>query len=91
MVGLFPGTEITGVALEFRPGDTLVLYSDGVTEAHDPSDRMFEEEGLLACLDGAAGRPAEEVTGRVMEAVRRHAGNAPQYDDITVLTVRRKP
>jgi sigma-B regulation protein RsbU (phosphoserine phosphatase) len=91
MVGIIPGAEIGRATLELAPGDALVLYSDGVTEAHDTAERMFEEEGLLASLAQAAGRSADAIASTVLEAVHRHAGEAPQYDDITVLAVRRIP
>ena len=70
------------------PGDTLLAYSDGVTEAMDERRRQFGSAGMLEALRscGAAAGP-EQVTERVMERVRAHAGRAPQSDDITLMAV----
>jgi serine phosphatase RsbU (regulator of sigma subunit) len=73
------------VALE--PGDLLVLYTDGVTEARDPSGRQFEEEGLLAALEDAPGRRVDAVADGVLQAVSRHEPG-PASDDRLVMVVR---
>ncbi|MBP7937676.1 MAG: fused response regulator/phosphatase [Phycisphaerae bacterium] len=87
--GIMAGTAIGGETMELQPGDTLVLYTDGVTEAFDAAGTMFEEAQLLRCLGHASGQTAGETASIVLEAVRRHAGDHPQSDDITVVTVRR--
>ncbi len=72
-----------------EPGGSLVLYSDGVTEAQNEAGEEFGEERLLDALRGeAACRPAE-VIDRVIAAIDRFAGGAPQFDDITLLVVTR--
>jgi len=72
-----------------EPQDTLVLYTDGVTEAFNAQEMMFDEPRLLDCLGDAAGQPAEKVASTVLGAVRCHAAGCPQSDDITVVAVRR--
>ncbi len=89
--GITPGTEAGDATVKLQSGDSLVLYSDGVTEAFDAAGEMFEEERLLECLSHSAGQPANETAWLVLEAVRRHAGDRPQSDDITIVTVRRRP
>lgn len=86
--GVMSGIEVDSETLELRPGDTLVLYTDGVTEAFDAHKVMFEERRLLECL-GSAGRNADETVALVLDAVRRHAADFPQSDDITVLAVQK--
>jgi sigma-B regulation protein RsbU (phosphoserine phosphatase) len=90
MVGSFPGFEVKCESLVLQPGQTLVLYSDGVTEAFDPEGGMFGEERLVAALADAPGKDAAETVKNVMAAVRRHAADATQSDDITILALRRQ-
>jgi sigma-B regulation protein RsbU (phosphoserine phosphatase) len=87
--GVISGIEISSVTLELRSGDILVLYTDGVTEAFNSKNIMFEESGLLDCLGNADRMGAEEAVSAVVEAVRHHAAGFPQSDDITVVAVRR--
>ena len=89
VMGFMPGAEVGSTTIELQPGDSLVLYSDGVSEAYNAADQMFEESGLLECLKQAGGRSAGELAAAVLQAVRRFAGDHPQSDDITVVTVRR--
>jgi len=70
------------------PGETLVAYTDGVTEAMDPDQKLFSSERLLDLLAVQAGHDPETLDDAVLAAVRAFAGNAPQADDITVLSLR---
>lgn len=88
MVGVFAPLSCRAERLVLAPGDTLVVHSDGVTEAFDAAREMFGEERLVAELARLAGRPAAEVVDGVLAAVRRHVGEAAQSDDISVLAVR---
>jgi sigma-B regulation protein RsbU (phosphoserine phosphatase) len=89
VLGLFPGQEYADETLDLGPGDALVLYTDGVSEAHDPAGALFGEERLQDCLAQGAGRSAAETVERLLGAVRAFAGGAPQSDDITILALRR--
>lgn len=73
------------------PGDGLVLFSDGVTDAQNEGGDEFGEARLLEVLRTAAGLPAQLLIDRVFDALDRFAGHAPQFDDITMLVVRRLP
>jgi phosphoserine phosphatase RsbU/P len=70
-----------------RPGDTLLLYTDGIVEANDPRGRMFGEQRLLDAImrhaPGAAGLPQA-----VLRAVRSFEAGRAQADDITCVAVR---
>jgi serine phosphatase RsbU (regulator of sigma subunit) len=70
-------------------GDILVLSSDGVVEALDEEDRMFGYERLSNLVTENADATAEELTDLIFEAVREHAGDAEQSDDITVLVLKK--
>ena len=75
---------MTAETLQLQPGETLVLFTDGVSEAFSPTQELFGEERLLAHLAKEPGRTAEETTRSVArrgapprrgrEAVRRHHG-----------------
>ena len=90
LAGLEVGLEVSSHTLELRPGETLVLYTDGVTEAFDAADRMFEEEGLLAHLAAAPGETAGETVSGLVGAIRRFTGDHPQSDDIAIIALRRR-
>ena len=90
IAGLFPKAAYTCNEAAFSPGDTLVFYSDGVSEAMDPEENEFGEERLVAGLLARPRGGAKEVADGVLAEVRRHAGTARQSDDITVVTVRRE-
>ena len=70
-----------------QPGDALVVYTDGVTEAFDAAGDMFDEDLLQAYLAQAPRGSAAEIAQGVLGAVRRHAGEHPQSDDITIVTL----
>ena len=88
VLGLMPSSEIESETLPLRSGETLVLFTDGVSEAFNVNDELFGEDRLLAHLQSANGHTARETTLGVLDAVRRHAGSAKQSDDITVVAVR---
>ena len=87
-VGLVPEAEYTAVCLKLEPGDTLVLFSDGVTEAVDPDEQMFGTPRLKQLLTGQLECPLEHLQKCVLEAVENFARGAHQADDLTLLIVR---
>ncbi len=88
LVGIEPGLEFREASLQLEPGQTWLLYSDGVTEAFDPERRLFEEEGLIASLEASAGQAPAELIQSVRASIRAHAREAPQSDDIALLALR---
>jgi serine phosphatase RsbU (regulator of sigma subunit) len=74
---------------QLDPGDALVLFSDGVTEAQNAADDEFGEARLFEVLRECPGQPGTEVIDRVFAAIDAFAAGAPQFDDITVLVARR--
>lgn len=87
--GIMAGVEIGSNTLQLQPGDTLVLYTDGVTEAFNASSELFDDDRLLRCLERAAGKTANDTVSIVVDAVRNHAAGFPQSDDLTVAAIRR--
>ena len=90
-LGMFPGAKFSVQSVQLEPGDEVVIFSDGVTEAQNLARDFFGETRLKECLHGFAGTPAPEVCSRVVEAVERFAGLAPQADDLTIALARFMP
>lgn len=78
-------------AVEIQPGDVLILYTDGITEAQDEAEDFFGEERLKAVARASMGRSAEVIEGKLISAVYDFVGDAPQFDDITLMIVLREP
>ncbi len=87
LIGILPGAEVGCESIVLQPGDALVVYTDGVTEAFDAAGDMFDEDLLQAYLAQAPRGSAAEIAQGVLGAVRRHAGEHPQSDDITIVTL----
>jgi phosphoserine phosphatase RsbU/P len=87
-VGLVPEAEYTAVCLKLEPGDTLVLFSDGVTEAMDPEDEMFGMKRLEDVLNDKGDVTLEHLQKCILESVENFVRGARQADDLTMLLVR---
>jgi serine phosphatase RsbU (regulator of sigma subunit)/pSer/pThr/pTyr-binding forkhead associated (FHA) protein len=89
ILGILGIAKYQDFRIRMDPGDTLVLYSDGVTEAVNPSDVDFGEDRLGELTAALRGRPASEVVAKIQSEVAKFAAGAPQADDITVVVMRR--
>jgi serine phosphatase RsbU (regulator of sigma subunit) len=87
-VGLVPEAEYTAACLKLEPGDTLVLFTDGVTEAMDPDEQFFGVPRLRQVLTGQTQCPLEHLQKCILEAVENFTRGAHQADDLTLLIVR---
>jgi serine phosphatase RsbU (regulator of sigma subunit) len=90
-VGLIAGRATKSALLVLNPGDSLVLFTDGVTEAMNSSEQEFGTARLEALLDAAGATPAAELLARIYADVDAFAAGADQADDITCLTLRLAP
>jgi sigma-B regulation protein RsbU (phosphoserine phosphatase) len=88
--GLFPGMDFEIQRVTLEPGDLLMTFTDGVTEARDPSGGFFGEERLLSLLKQPAASASEHLD-RIETALQAHVAGVDQADDITMLAVRRLP
>ncbi len=88
VLAVLPGFEFPGGSLDLDPGDVVFFYTDGITEAMDEEGEEFGDDSLAEVLAQIAGSDAAAFSGRVVEAVREHAGDAAQSDDITCLCLR---
>ena len=90
MLGVFDMIEFKEDCLQLEPGDTLVMFTDGVTEAMNPDEEEFGTGRLKMTLGGLAGKSSQQVIGGVKAAIKDFAEGAEQSDDITMLVVKRK-
>lgn len=91
-LGLFsPGLPYDERIISIEPGDCLVLFSDGVTDAQNAAGEEFGSERLLDIIEGSRTQPAAIVVDRVFEAIDTFASGAAQFDDITIMLLQRRP
>ena len=88
VLGAFVTARYEEEAIALETGDTLVLFSDGVTDAENPAGDQYGEERLLEALAGSDRRSPDEILDRVLASVRAFAAEQPPADDVTVLVIR---
>ncbi len=86
-LGVAENIEYAENSVTLRQGDKLVLYSDGVTEALNESGEEYGLDRLREVVAAANSQGADEITSAVFDSVREFAGDTPQTDDITCLTL----
>lgn len=92
-LGVFPDFPYCGEQTDLRPGEALLLYTDGVTEAENASHRLFGEQAVLDCLHRTREKSlltAKDFVDHLVTAIDHHAGGVEQSDDITLLVVEYK-
>lgn len=87
-LGFEPALEFNRTELALHDGDTLILYSDGATEAFNTLEECYGDKRLLDDVASLAGHSAPEITAGLLRKVRAFAGTAPQSDDIAILALR---
>jgi serine phosphatase RsbU (regulator of sigma subunit) len=90
-LGVTDAERWEGAIARFNPGDALVLYSDGVTDADNREGVPFGRERLETRVGASLGRPASEILDGLLAAVQEHAAEAVQSDDVTLMVVTRDP
>jgi serine phosphatase RsbU (regulator of sigma subunit) len=88
-LGMFEGSRFGAVDTMLQPGEMLIMYSDGITEAENPDGQPFEESGLERVVERHAGQEPAEIGTRVLKAVEAHARASRFTDDLTILLVKR--
>jgi len=89
-LGMFPGMSWQQEVLCLEPGDVLVMYTDGVSEAQDGVGAEFGEKRLLTAVHASQSWSAKETETAVLNAIQTFVGSAPQFDDITLMILRRE-
>jgi sigma-B regulation protein RsbU (phosphoserine phosphatase) len=87
-VGLFRPSRYEQEEIGLEPGDLLILYTDGVSEAENPAQDEWGEEALIAAVRGSLGLAPVDIIARVMESADSFAAGAPQHDDMTLVIAR---
>jgi long-chain acyl-CoA synthetase len=88
-LGLFEGSTYAAVESHIAPGELLVLYSDGITEAENRAGQPLEEVGLQALVEQDASEPPASMCAHLIKGVETYAGVPRFADDLTVLVLKR--
>ncbi len=91
VLGVVPHVPYTTREITLKPGDTLALYSDGVTEARNLQSEEFGEFGLSQFLEQSTGQSCLETIDSLVRHVRTWCGSASFTDDFTVVLLKRTP
>ncbi len=87
-VATMQGVRFREHEFELRPGDSLFVYTDGVAEATDASEEMYGTDRLVTVLNQSPDAPPKDVLDEVKRSVDDFVGDAPQFDDITMLCLK---
>ena len=87
IVGAFEGLEYTNGSFEYRPGDILFLYTDGITEAENKEGKLFDDGRLEKVLSDQIRSDAKGVLNAVTEEINSFTHGAEQSDDMTMLVL----
>ena len=90
IVGMFPDSEYQEQRLDIRPGDLLLAFTDGVTDAMNSNQEAFGEERLKALVRQIAHLPVAQIISRTAEELRAWMRDAPQFDDLTFIVAKIK-
>jgi sigma-B regulation protein RsbU (phosphoserine phosphatase) len=86
-LGVADGLLFEQQSIQLEPGDYVVIYTDGVTEAFNPDNQEFTEARLQPLFSESAAADVQDAVHRVIRAVDAFAAGAPQSDDITCLAL----
>jgi len=90
-LGIVDQATFTESELRLEPGDTIVIYSDGLTDAQNRANAMYGEDRIEQALKRCAGRPGEELLLALREDAERHMDGRDPIDDMTIVVLRFKP
>jgi phosphoserine phosphatase RsbU/P len=88
IVGAFEEVRFEEECLRLEPGDVLVAFSDGITEARNVGDHEFGEERLLSCVQQNRELAPIDLVSRLLGTVQQFSAGTAQGDDLTVLVLR---
>jgi sigma-B regulation protein RsbU (phosphoserine phosphatase) len=91
ILGAFDEVDIEEKDFYLAPGDTLILFTDGLTEATNATGQLFGEEKIIQLLREHDQKPAERIAEAVLEELAEFTGSTPQSDDLTIIVLRRRP
>lgn len=85
--GIFEGYPYTDMQMKLNEGESLLLYTDGVTEATNEAKTLYGEERLINLTKYLAGLNSDQITGKVIESISEFVKDAEQSDDITMVCI----
>jgi sigma-B regulation protein RsbU (phosphoserine phosphatase) len=88
VVGLLPFAPYTEQAIMLEPGDLLILYTDGISEAMTHDDEEWGEERMIESARAVRDKPAQEILRTVLADADKFTAGAPQHDDMTLLVLK---
>jgi serine phosphatase RsbU (regulator of sigma subunit) len=84
-IGIVEDTTWGNDTILIEPGDALILYTDGIPDATSNDGKLFGEENLVQVAKASLGQSAGDLQTNILDAVHHFVGDAPQYDDITLM------
>jgi sigma-B regulation protein RsbU (phosphoserine phosphatase) len=87
-IGLMAGPSFEARERKLSPGDVLVLYTDGITEAFGPQQELYGTERLAEAVASLSGLSAQAILDGIIESVATFAGDEPQSDDLTLAVLK---
>ncbi len=90
-VGMLPKVDFQQGSINLAPGELLIIYSDGITEAQNKRDQMFDDTRLINIVKRNINKRLDEIGSKIIHRVKEFARGGVYEDDITLLMVRRKP
>lgn len=86
-LGVVADAALEQATVQIRPGEALIIYSDGVTDAQGTAGEIFGDERLLAAAQTCLGLSAQEMQERILLGIRSFVEGAQPFDDLTLMTV----
>jgi len=90
VVGMMTEMQYKVEHIQLAPDDFLIGYTDGVTEALSPDKQLFSKKRFFSLLEKPAASASEQIE-KIKADIYAHIGDAPQFDDITMIVLHRKP
>lgn len=87
-MGWFPENPLRGVEIQLQPGDVMVYYTDGLTDAENNEGECFGNQRLAQSLTNARGKSAQDTLEQIVQAVDLFSAGAPIFDDLTLCVIR---
>jgi sigma-B regulation protein RsbU (phosphoserine phosphatase) len=91
VVGLLPEANYEQCVLTMEPGDVLLGYTDGISEAMNPKDEEWGEDRMIAKLTSCVHLSAQQIVDHLLDAADQFASGAPQHDDMTLVVMKIAP
>jgi sigma-B regulation protein RsbU (phosphoserine phosphatase) len=88
VIGLFPDFPYKEAEIQLEPGDILVAYTDGISEAMNDKEEEFDEGRLIDAIRRCPDRSAAQISSYILERVDRFTAGAGQHDDMTIVIIR---